>query len=158
MEKGKSIFLKIAVILLGLPVLAIGATGIPWLFKHPVNPTYDQMIYPVVAGLYATTIPYLLALYQTFKLLSYIETSEAFSLMSVESLGAIKRCAFLISGIYLVMMPFVFGIAELDDAPGLILVGGVPVFASLAVAVFAAILEKLLQEALELKFENQLTI
>jgi hypothetical protein len=48
--------------------------------------------------------------------------------------------------------------AEVDDAPGLILVGMVPIFTSLVIAVFAAVLQRLLQEAIDIKSENDLTV
>ena len=56
------------------------------------------------------------------------------------------------------MLPFVFLVAEKDDAPGLIIMGLVPIFASMVLAVFAAVLQKLLQEAIEIKSENDLII
>ncbi len=70
----------------------------------------------------------------------------------------IKFAAFSISAIYAVILPFVYVVAEIDDAPGLILVGMIPIFASLVVAVFAAVLQKLLNEAIKIKSENDLTV
>lgn len=40
----------------------------------------------------------------------------------------------------------------------MVLVGMVPVFASLVIAVFAAVLQRLLQEAIKIKSENELTV
>ena len=78
--------------------------------------------------------------------------------MSVRALKVIKFCALTISGLYVVIIPFVFLLAELDDAPGLIIIGMVPIFASLVIAVFAAVLQRLLQEAITIKSENELTV
>lgn len=58
----------------------------------------------------------------------------------------------------MVVLPFVFLVAQLDDAPGLVIVGMVPVFASMVVAVFAAVLQKLLKNAIDIKSENDLTV
>jgi hypothetical protein len=44
-------------------------------------------------------------------------------------------------------MPFFYIFAELDDAPGVILIGMLFIFASMVIAVFAAVLQRLLQEA-----------
>jgi len=55
-------------------------------------------------------------------------------------------------------MPFNYLLADLDDAPGLILMGIVPIFASIVIAVFAAVLQKLLRNAIDIKSENDLTI
>lgn len=158
MEKGKTLLLKAAILLLEMPVAALGGFGIFWLLNNPANPRFDQVLYPVIIGIYLTTFPYFFALYQGYQLLNYIEDNNAFSEKSVAALQKIKRSAFTISAIYLIILPFVFGLAQLDDAPGLVIVGSVPVFASLVVAVFAAVLQKLLAEALDLKNDQQLTI
>lgn len=64
----------------------------------------------------------------------------------------------IIGGVYVVILPFVFFVAELDDAPGLIIVGGVPIFGSMVISIFAAVLQRLLQEAINIKSENDLTV
>ncbi|NEY71399.1 DUF2975 domain-containing protein [Bacillus mesophilus] len=158
MKRGSTLFLKIAVFLIGTPVLALGIFGLTLLLRNPANPDYDQILYPIVIGMYVSVIPFFTALYQAFKLLSYIDSNEAFSERSVRSLKVIKLCAITISGVYVVIIPFVFLVAELDDAPGLVLVGGIPIFGSLVIAVFAAVLQKLLQDAINIKSENDLTV
>ncbi len=55
-------------------------------------------------------------------------------------------------------MPFFYLVGEKDDAPGLILLGLVITFAPTVIAVFAAVLEKLLKDAIDIKSENDLTI
>jgi hypothetical protein len=158
MKRGSTIFLKLAVFLIGSPVLALGIYGLPWLANNPANPDYAHILYPIVIGLYVSVIPFFVALYQAFKLLSYIDKNQAFSELSVKSLQIIKFCAMTISGLYVVILPFVFLAADLDDAPGLVIVGMVPVFASLVIAVFAAVLQKLLKEAIDIKSENDLIV
>ena len=56
------------------------------------------------------------------------------------------------------IMPFIFLLADKDDAPGAILMGLVPIFVSAVIAVFAAVLQRLLQEAVDIKAESDLTI
>ncbi len=158
MKQVSTLFLKIAVFLIGTPVLALCIFGLPWLAKNPVNPDYAHILYPIVIGMYVSVIPFFVALYQAFKLLSYIDKNQAFSELSVRSLKNIKLCAMTISGLYVVILPFVYLVAELDDAPGLIIIGMVPAFASMVIAVFAAVLQKLLQEAIDIKSENDLTV
>ncbi|WP_339195287.1 DUF2975 domain-containing protein [Paenibacillus sp. FSL P4-0176] len=158
MKRGTTIFLKLAVLLIGVPILALCIFGIPWLANNPVNPNYAGALYPIVIIMYVSVIPFIVALYQAFRLLSYIDKNEAFSLMSVKSLKTIKYCAIVISSFYFVMLPFVYVVAEKDDAPGLILMGMVPVFASLVIAVFSAVLQILLQEAIDIKSENDLVV
>ncbi|WP_210471528.1 DUF2975 domain-containing protein [Sporosarcina sp. 6E9] len=158
MKRGSTFFLKIAVFLIGAPVLALGIFGVTYLVNNPANPDYAHILYPIVIGMYVSVIPFFVALYQAFKLLSYIDKSQAFSDMSVVALKKIKYCALIISGLYAVILPFVFLVADLDDAPGLVIIGMVPVFASMVIAVFAAVLQRLLQEAITIKSENDLTV
>lgn len=158
MKQGTTLFLKIAVFLIGAPVLALGIFGLPWLVNNPVNPGYDHLLYPIIIGMYVSAIPFFVALFQAFKLLSYIDKNQAFSELSVKALKNIKLCAMTISGLYVIILPFVFLVAELDDAPGLIIIGMVPIFGSLVIAVFAAVLQRLLQEAINIKSENDLTV
>jgi hypothetical protein len=158
MKRGSTLFLRMAVFLIGTPVLALAIFGITWLPKNPANPDYAYMLYPIVIGMYVSAIPFFVALYQAFKLLSYIDKNQAFSELSVKALKNIKICAMTISGLYLVILPFVFLVAELDDAPGLVIIGMVPVFASMVIAVFAAVLQRLLKEAIDIKSENDLTV
>ncbi|MFY0758822.1 DUF2975 domain-containing protein [Metabacillus dongyingensis] len=158
MKHGSTLFLKIAVFLIGTPVLALCIFGLPWLANNPANPDYAHILYPILIGMYVSAIPFYIALYTAFKLLSYIDKNQAFSELSVKALKKIKFCAITISGLYVVIMPFVFLVADLDDAPGLIIIGMVPIFASMVIAVFAAVLQRLLQEAIDIKSENDLIV
>lgn len=55
-------------------------------------------------------------------------------------------------------MPVFYLMAEIDDAPGIIVIGLIIIFASMVIAVFAAVLQKLLKEAIDIKSENDLTV
>lgn len=158
MKRGSTIFLKMAVFLMGIPVLATCIYGLAWLAKNPVNPVYSYILYPIIIGIFASALPFYVALYQAFQLLTFIDRSKAFSELSVKSLKAIKLCAIIISGLYVVIIPFVYILAEQDDAPGLIIIGMVPILASMVIAVFAAVLQRLLQEAIDIKSENDLIV
>jgi hypothetical protein len=158
MKQGTTLFLKIAVFIIGTPVLALCIFGLPWLANNPVNPDYAHILYPILIIMYVSVIPFFVALYQAFKLLNYIDKNKAFSELSVKALKNIKYCAITISGLYVVGMPFFYILAELDDAPGVILIGMLFIFASMVIAVFAAVLQRLLQEAIDIKSENDLTI
>ncbi len=158
MKRGTTLFLKLAVFIMGLPVLALGIFGLIWLANNTANPQYAHILYPIIIGMYLSMIPYFIALYQSFKLLNYIDKGQSFSLISVKALQNIKFCALVISGLYVLILPFVYFVAELDDAPGLIIIGMVPIFAAMVIAVFAAVLQRLLQEAITIKSENDLTV
>ena len=158
--KRETLFLKAAVILMGFPVLAMCIFLVPEIanFAAELFPDWAYMKYLVFIDLYATAIPFYFALYQAFKLLSYIDTNQAFSELSVKALKNIKNCAITISILYVAGMPLFYLMGEVDDAPGSILIGMVMIFASMVVAVFAAVLQKLLKNAIDIKSENDLTV
>ncbi|GGF88441.1 membrane protein [Paenibacillus albidus] len=160
MERGTTLFLKAAVIVIGIPVLAMCIFLVPEIaeFAAELYPDYTYMKYLVFIDLYATALPFYFALYQAFKLLGYIDKKEAFSELSVRALKKIKYCAITFSSLYVVGMPLFYLMAEVDDAPGIIVIGMVLIFASMVVAVFAAVLQKLLKEAIDIKSENDLTV
>ncbi|TDL80389.1 DUF2975 domain-containing protein [Peribacillus frigoritolerans] len=158
--KRETLFLKFAVVLMGLPVLALCIFVLPEIaeFFAELNPKLDFLQYPFLIGLYVTAIVFFAALYQTFKLLNYIDKNQSFSELTVNSLENIKYCAITISALYVVFMPLLYLMAEVDDAPGIILIGMVIIFGCMVVAVFAAVLQKLLKNAIEIKSENDLTV
>ncbi|MEK9197133.1 MULTISPECIES: DUF2975 domain-containing protein [Bacillales] len=160
MKRGSTLFLKTAVVLMGVPVLLLCIFLVPEIanFAAELYPDHTYLKYLVFLVMYAAAIPYYIALYQAFKLLSYIDKNDAFSQISVEALMKIKYSAISISVIYVLGLPLFYLIAERDDAPGVILVGLGLIFAPLVIAVFAAVLQRLLQEAINMKLENDLTV
>lgn len=160
MNRGTTLFLKTAVIVMGVPVLALCIFLVPEIasFAAELYPDHSYLKYLIYMDLYASAIPFYWALFQAYKLLSYIDRNKAFSELSVRALKNIKHCAYAISGLYVVGMPLFYLIAERDDAPGIILMAMVPIFASMVIGVFSAVLQKLLQEAIDIKSENDLTV
>ncbi|QOV11954.1 DUF2975 domain-containing protein [Viridibacillus arvi] len=159
MRKVTTLFLKIAVFIIGLPVLALCIFLVPHManFAAKLNPNIALMKYLVFIVMYGAAVPFYFALYQTFNLLRYIDENAAFSELSVKALKNIKCCAITISGLYVLGMPFFSFIAKEVDPP-IGLMGLIIIFASLVIAVFAAILQRLLQEAINIKSENDLTV
>ena len=160
MKKGTTLFLKMAVIVMGIPVLALCIFLVPEIanFAEELYPDIPYLKYLVFIDLYATAIPFYFALYQAFRLLNYIDMGNAFSELSVRALKNIKYCALAISSLYVLGMPLFFLVADKDDAPGVIVIGLVMIFASMVIVVFSAVLQKLLQEAIHIKSENDLTV
>ncbi|WHZ56611.1 DUF2975 domain-containing protein [Metabacillus hrfriensis] len=160
MKRVSTLFLKIAVILIGVPILALCIFVVPEIakFAEEFFPNIAYMKYLVLIYLYVTAIPFYFALFQAFKLLSYIDKNKAFSELSVGALKNIKYCAITISILYVAGMPLFYLMAEIDDAPGIILIGLVVIFASMVIAVFAAVLQSLLKNAIDIKSENDLTV
>ncbi|MFC5529660.1 DUF2975 domain-containing protein [Cohnella yongneupensis] len=160
MERGTTLFLRVAVFLIGTPVLAMCIFAVPEIADYMVDlyPDHTYLKYLVFLLLYAGAIPFYFALYQAFKLLGYIDKNEAFSERSVRALKNITACAISISSLFALGMPLFYLMGEKDDSPGVIVIGMVIVFASMVIAVFAAVLQKLLQQAIDIKSENDLTV
>lgn len=157
-EQSSTLFLRGVVFLMGIAILAVCALGVPAIAKDLVE-YYPPFLYlTVLIPMYASAIPFFFALYQTLKLLSYIDKNTAFSEALVRALKSIRNCAVAICILYTVILPILFIIAEKDDAPGLAAIGLVICFASLVIAVFAAVLQRLLRNAIDIKSENDLTI
>jgi hypothetical protein len=158
--KPETLFLKLAVVLMGLPVLALCIFLVPELgnIAAKLLPGFDMIKYLVYIIFDASAIPFYFALYQAFKLLRYIDKNTAFSELSVNALRNIKFCAITICSLHVLVLPLFYLFAEKDDAPGVIFVGLVVPFASMVIAVFAAVLQKLLKNAIDIKSENELTI
>lgn len=153
MKQGSTLFLRGVVILIGIIVLALCALTLPALIRGQL----DEYA-PVLVGLYVSAVPFFFALYQSFKLLNYIDKNEAFSELAVNALGKIKFSALSISVLYTLGLPYLFMVADLDDAPGVFAIGLVMVFATLVISTFAAVLQKVLQNAIAIKSENDLTV
>ncbi|MCM3671764.1 DUF2975 domain-containing protein [Mesobacillus maritimus] len=163
MKRSSTLFLKVAVLFIGIPVLAACLFLFPQIADE-ANESAERgadlafAVYAMLMVMYVSAVPFYFALYQSFNLLSYIDKNQAFSQMSVRALKNIKKCAIFISGLYVVALPFVAMLAQVEDAPGLLIVGMVPIFASMVIAVFAAVLQRLLHEAIEIKSENELIV
>jgi hypothetical protein len=74
MKRGSTIFLRGVVLLLGAIVLALCAFALPIGIKNDEAGYYR----PILLGLYVPAIPFFGALYQTLKLLGYIDKNQAF--------------------------------------------------------------------------------
>lgn len=158
-KRGSTIFLKVIIFLAGIAVLALCIFLVPHManFASKLYPNISLMKYLIYIVMYGSAVPFYFALYQAFNLLRYIDENTAFSELSVKALKNIKCCAIIISGLYVLGMPLFRFIANKVDPPIGIL-GFIIIFASLIIAVFAAILQRLLQEAINIKSENDLTV
>lgn len=158
-KRGSTTFLKVVIFLAGIAVLALCIFLVPQManFATKSYPDITLMKYLVFIVMYGAAVPFYFALYQAFNLLRYIDENTAFSDLSVKALKNIKRCAIIISVLYVLGLPLFRFIAKKVDPP-IGLLGLIIIFASLVIAVFAAILQRLLQDAINIKSENDLTV
>lgn len=159
MKRISIIFLQAVIVLIGIAALAI-LIRVPLTEGRATN--LDLLsIYsdPFILYGYVASIAFFIALYKAFKLLGYIGQNKAFSSDSVRALKSIKYCAIVLSiliagaGLYI----RIFYDKE-DDSAGFLAICIVTTFASIVVATAAAIFEKLLQNAVDMKSENDLTV
>jgi hypothetical protein len=154
MSTGSTLFLRIVIFLIGLVIAGLCTFLIP----YAIITNEMGLYFPILVGMYIPAVPFFFALWQGWKLLDYIDNGTAFSEVSVTSIRYIKYCAALVSAFYALALPYIFYVAEKDDAPGVVVMGIVFAFAPLVVAVFAAVLQRLLQTAIDIKSENDLTV
>ncbi|MBC1332764.1 DUF2975 domain-containing protein [Listeria booriae] len=160
MKYGSTFLMKLVIIFISLGVLALCCVAFPALAIDvaKTEAAIVKILYPILIGMSLAAIPFFIALFHTWKLLRYIDSGSAFSTLSVIALKKIKYCAFGVAGIYAVTFPFFYSLAQHVDPPGLM---GICVFligAALVIATFAAVLQRLLQEAIAIKTENDLTV
>ncbi len=160
MKFASTLFLKAVLVIIGAVALALVVFVLPglWVDIERVWPVLRSLLYPGLSAIAATILPFFFALYQAFLLLRYIDANNAFSTASIQALKLIKYSAVCMTVLYFMALPLAYGIAELDDAPGLILFYTAFACAPLIVATFAAVLQKLVQSAFDLKTENDLTV
>ena len=114
---------------------------------------------PFLAYAYLGSIAFYVALFQAFKLLGYIGQDSAFSLNSVRALRTIKYCAIVLVAMIGAAVVYLFiAVRGKDDIAGGVAMGLSMIFIFAVIAAAAAVFEGLLQNAVEIKSENDLTV
>jgi hypothetical protein len=114
---------------------------------------------PFILYGYASSIAFFIGLYKVFKLLGYIGQNKVFSSNAVGALKSIKYCAIVLSILIVIAGLYIRIYHNKDDDPaGFLAICIVTTFVSIVVATAAAIFEKILQNAIDMKSENDLTI
>ena len=115
---------------------------------------------PFLAYLYIGSIPFFAALFQAFKLLGRIQQNKVFTEKSVRALRNIKYCAIAIIGFIAGAVVFIVLATRggEDDSAGFVALCIGMIFTTCVVATAAAVFEKMLQNAVDIKSENDLTV
>lgn len=158
MKRTSTIFLQTVVVLIGIATIAL-LLWEPHLEGRNKHSTLFEVYFkdPALAYVYTASIPYFLALYQAFKLLGYARRNTIFTPAAVKALRTIKLCAIAIIGFVAVSMLFFFS-GDPEDRPPGVFMRILVAFPSIIVATAAAVTERILQNAVELKSENDLTV
>lgn len=158
MKKIKTNYLKIALgaILLFILFLKLLVTFnlLSSFFKQEL---YWQKILTYF-GLYSTGILGILVVAWVYRILRLIDQDNPFSQQALKRVMGIKN---MMLGIFLALsitLPMFYHIADVEDAPGVVLIGLGLAAIPLAGVTFVATVEKLLERVIHMKLENDLTV
>jgi Protein of unknown function (DUF2975) len=161
MKRSSTIFLQIVIVLIGIGTLALMLWE-PHLEGRNVDATLFEIYFkdPFLAYVYIGSIPFFVALYQAIKVLGYVRQNKTFSQAAVNALRTIKYCAFITAGAIVAADAYLMIAARSthEDAAGAVMLGIVATFASIVVGTAAAVFERTLQNAVDIKSENDLTV
>jgi hypothetical protein len=159
MKKSATIFLQVVIVLVGIGAFAL-LLWEPQVEGVNAHATLFEIYFkdPFLALVYLGAIPFFVALYQAFKLLGYAGQNKVFSPAAVKALRTIKFCAIAIIGFVVVEEFFIMLNHGDDDAAGGVFMGVLITFGSIVVASAAAMIERILQNAVDIKSENDLTV
>jgi len=158
MKRSSTIFLQVVIVLVGIGALALMLWE-PHIEGRNVHATVFAIYFkdPFLAYAYIASIPFFLALYQAFKVLGYAGQNKIFSQPVVKALRTIKYCAIAIIGFVAVGEIFIM-LGNSDDRAGGVFMGILITFGSVVIATAAAMFEQILQNAVDIKSENDLTV
>jgi hypothetical protein len=160
-KRSSTLFLQAVVVLVGVVTLALMLLE-PHLEGGNAHASLFQMYFndPFLACVYIGSIPFFVALFQAFKLLGYIGQNKVFTQAAVNALKTIKYCVFITAGaivaadVYLRVAAFNGN----DDPAGAVMLGMIVIFVLIVIGTAAAVFEKTLQSAVDIKSENDLTV
>src|SRR5437868_10737203 len=158
MKRSSTIFLQVVIVLIGTGALAFIIRE-PHIEGRNAHVTLIEIYFkdPFLAYAYIASIPFFVALYQAFKVLGYAGQNKVFSQAAVKALRTVKFCAMAIIGFVVVSVIFLLRGDPEDRPPGVVM-RILITFGSIVIATAAAMFERILQNAVDLKSENDLTV
>jgi len=160
MKRSSTIFLQVVITLLGVGVLA-ALLWEPQVEGRNVHATQFEIYFkdPFLAYIYVAFVPFFVGLYQAIKMLGYVRRDEAFSPRAVRALRTIKYCAIAVAIFILGAEAYIFVFVRgTDDVAGGVMMGVFIIFVSAVIGTAAAVFERILQNAVDIKSENDLTV
>jgi len=157
-KSGSTLFLKFVLCFIAIGVLA----GLLWFPQTEGRATNLDLISiytdPFIIYGYIASIPFFVGVYQAFKLLNLIDANKAFSQSAVTSLRNIKFASLSLISFIVLGLFYIRFFAHGDDPAGPTMLGIIVSFAVAVIATAAAVFQKLLQNAVDIKSENDLTV
>jgi DMSO reductase anchor subunit len=159
MKRGSTIFLQILVVLIGIGALTLMLWE-PHIEGRNAHATLFEIYFkdPFLAYAYTASIAFFVALYQAFKVLGYVRQNKTFSQEAVKALRTIKYCALVMICFVAGGVIFILVNGDKEDRPAGVFMSFLVTFASIVIATAAAMFERILQNAVDIKSENDLTV
>jgi hypothetical protein len=158
MKRSSTLFLKLVICLIAIGV----AIGMFWFPQTEGRAAGLDLISiyadPFIIFIYIGSIPFFVGLYQAFKLLNLIDANKAFSQAAVTTLKNMKFASLSLIGFIGLALFYIRFFAQGDDPAGPTMLGIIVSFAVAVIATAAGVFQKLLQNAVDLKSENDLTV
>ena len=162
MKRSSTLFLQIVIVFIGIGALAL-LLWEPRIEGRNAHATNFEIYFkdPFLVLVYMGSIPFFVALYQAIRALGYVGRNQVFSPDVVKALRIIKYCALAIIGF--VVVEEIWIMLMMDDRdrdnPGApIFLGLLIILPSIVIAATAGMFERILQNAVDLKSENDLTV
>ena len=158
--RSSTVFLQVVIVLIGIGALAL-LLWEPQIEGRNANATFFEIYFkdPFLAYAYLASIAFFVALFQAFTLLGHIGRNRVFSADSVRALRNIKYCAIALVVMVAAAVAYLFiAVRGSDDIAGGVAMGVLMVFVSVVIATAAAVFERLLLNAVDMKSENDLTV
>lgn len=155
--KISTIFLKTALIVIGfvLTTVLFFFTTLLLSITLPHNVSLS-IIVPITTLISTLLIWWVLTM--AWRLLSQIGTSEPFVTQTIAYLRNISIAAWIISGLFLISSPAYYLIADVSDAPGILVIVFAIIALATTVAIFGLVLRQLFSQALTMKNELDLLV
>ena len=158
MKKGSTLFLKVVILLIAIGAL-IWLTWFPQLEGRATNLDLISIYTdPFIVYGFIASIPFFVGLYQAFKLLNLIDANRVFSQGAVNTLKNMKFASLSLIGFIALAIFYIRFFAHGDDPAGPTTLGIIASFAAGVIATAAGVFQKLLQNAVDIKSENDLTV
>lgn len=114
--------LKVATIWLSVPAIVVVGVLLYHIITGLENGPALWVFYPLYGLIMISSIVYLMTFIPAYKLIIQYQNDEVFEDPSIHFVKQMMIRFFIITVVQILQLPFWFIIAELDDAPGLILV------------------------------------
>lgn len=158
MKRSSTVFLKVVLVGIAVAVLA-GMIRFPQTEGRATNLDLVSIYAdPFLIYIYLASILFFVGLFQAFRLLNLIEANKAFTPEAVATLRHMKLASLILIGGIALALLYIRFLGQGEDSAGPTALGIAVSVAFAVIATAAALFEKLLQKAVDMKSEHDLTV